>query len=83
MAARKPCRRPKVGPPCAVLDEMGPRKGYKVALFDPRTDELESFLVSGADGCGTTRRRTDATTFRTMAEVEAALNRCGALPCPP
>ena len=69
--------------PCAVLDEVGPGKGYKLALFDPKTDKLQSFLVSDAGGCRTTKSREEATTFRTVKDVEAAINKCQALPCPP
>ena len=68
---------------CAVLDEVGRGKGYKLALFDPRTDNLDSFLISDADGCRTTKKRGEATTFKDMGEVEAAVNKCRALPCPP
>jgi hypothetical protein len=79
----KSCKVEKPKKPCAVLDEVGPGKGYKLALFDPKTDRLQSFLVSDAEGCRTTKKREDATTFASIKEVEAAINKCRALPCPP
>lgn len=82
-AAARPSCRPRGMKPCSVLDELGRGRGYRLALFDPKTDRLRSFLVSDDKGCRTTRRTAEATVFRSMREVEEAINRCQAIPCPP
>lgn len=70
--------------PCAFLDEVDGKKGYRIALFDVKTDEFRYFLVSdGKNSCGTAKAEADATVYKTIQDVENALNTCSTLPCPP
>lgn len=69
--------------PCAFLDVVDGKKGYRIALFDPKTDAFRYYLVSAGTSCGTAKDVRGATVYRNMKEVEDALNRCGKEPCPP
>lgn len=69
--------------PCAFLDIVEGKRGYRIALFNTKTDRFESYLVSSPSGCGISKTPEGATVFKTMKEVEAAMNQCGKLPCPP
>lgn len=69
--------------PCAFLDVVDGKKGYRIALFDPKTDAFRYYLVSGGGTCATSRDMKGATVYRTMKDVEVALNTCGKEPCPP
>lgn len=81
----KSAMRKAPGPnPCAFLDEVEGKKGfYRIALFDPKTDQFRSYLVSSGGACGTSPDAKGATVYRNMKEVEKALNQCGKAPCPP
>jgi hypothetical protein len=75
---------PGVKTPCAFLDVVPAGKGYRIALFDTKTDTFKSYLVTGQEGtCGVSKDASGATVYRNMKEVEAALNKCKMEPCPP
>lgn len=70
--------------PCAFLDEVDGKKGYRIALFDVKTDEFRYYLVSdGKASCGMAKTEEGATVYKTIQDVEKALNTCSTLPCPP
>jgi len=68
--------------PCAILDSVGKRKGWRIALFDEK-DTPKGYLVVGNSGCSETTDIAKATVFKTMGAVEGALNKCRMEPCPP